>query len=279
MRDAATLLDQARAAGVPSHDLPIHVHPERLLPLEGSLNFRELGGIAVEGGVVRSGVLFRSDHLNELTDTDRQTVSELTLRGVYDFRLPLEQERQPSKLPEGIPTQLLSTGDMAQSEAMVTMIPLMLTGQEPIAPATWWDDNYIDMLTRARPMFVALMQGLAQDDGVPALYHCTGGKDRTGLATMIILDLLGASRDDIIDDFLATNVFRTPRRLPHWQPQFEAAGISAADALPILGVTRSGIITALGELERLGGAERYLLDAGMTIEELNRFRTATVQST
>jgi protein-tyrosine phosphatase len=279
MRDAATLLDQARAAGVPSHDLPIHVHPERLLPLEGSLNFRELGGIAVEGGVVRSGVLFRSDHLNELTDTDRQTVSELTLRGVYDFRLPLEQERQPSKLPQGIPTHLLSTGDMAQSEAMVTMIPLMLTGQEPIAPATWWDDNYIDMLTRARPMFVALMQGLAQDDGVPALYHCTGGKDRTGLATMIILDLLGASRDDIIDDFLATNVFRTPRRLPHWQPQFEAAGISAADALPILGVTRSGIITALGELERLGGAERYLLDAGMTIEELNRFRTATVQST
>jgi protein-tyrosine phosphatase len=265
------LIAAAAAVGVPLPDLPTRVYPERLVPHEGSLNFRELGGIPVDGGVVRRGVLFRSDHLNELTKADAERITGLGLRTVYDFRLPLEQERQPSKLPDGIPVRLLSTGDMAASEAMVTMIPKMLTGEEPIAPATWWDENYVDMLSRAKEMFVALMDGLSSADGVPALYHCTGGKDRTGLATMIILDLLGASKDDIIDDFLSTNVFRTPRRLPHWQPQFEAAGITEAQAMPILGVTRSGIETAIRELGRLGGARQYLLDGGLSNESLDRF--------
>jgi protein-tyrosine phosphatase len=276
--DPHSLLEAARQAGVPEVDLPAAVYPERLLPNEGSLNFRELGGIPVAGGEVRRGVLFRSDHLNELTDADRTRIAALGLRRVYDFRIPMEQERQPSRLPEGIPVSHLAMGDLDTAEAMINKIPSMLMGKEPMAPATWWDENYVDMLSRSKDMFVALAKGLAASDGVPALYHCTGGKDRTGMASLIVLDLLGATQDAIVDDFLATNVFRTPRRLPHWAPHLEQAGLELSSAMPILGVTRSGITTAHGELQRLGGARQYLLDGGMRADELVQLQRNLVQA-
>jgi protein-tyrosine phosphatase len=270
---ASELLERARTAGVPSTDLPTSVAVDRYIGISGTHNFRELGGIAVaDGSVVKSGVLFRSDHLNEVTDLGLTELEALNLHRVYDFRLPLEQTKQPSRLPAGVPVTHLATGDLSAAEAMVTLIPKMLSGAEPIAPATWWDDNYVDMLSRAKDMFVTLSKGLASPDGVPAMFHCTGGKDRTGMASMVLLQTLGASDEDIVDDFLATNVFRTPVRLPHWQPQFESAGITQAQAMPILGVTRSGIESALRELKRLGGAEQYLRDGGMSNAELAQLR-------
>jgi protein-tyrosine phosphatase len=272
------LLARAADAGVPLPDLPGSIHPERFVDIAGMLNFRQLGGIEVTGGHMRSGVLFRSDHLNEVRPDGEKSLAALGLRQVFDFRLPIERERQPSKLPAELPVETLATGDMSTAEDMVAKIPNMLTGVEPIAPADWWDNNYVDMLTRAQPMFVALTIGLARPDAVPALFHCTGGKDRTGMAAMILLQTFGADDEAIIDDFLATNVYRTPLRLPHWKPQFEAAGITQAQAMPILGVTRTGVTTALAELKRLGGGEEYLRSGGMTTEHLQQLRTNLVDS-
>ncbi len=280
---ATDLFQRAVVAGVPLEDLPrlagVESALHRFVAVEGTLNFRDLGGISLGASTVRAGALFRSDHLNETTQAGRHTIAQLGLRRVYDFRLPLEQERQPSQLPAGLPVTNLATGDLSSAEAMVTLIPKMLTGAEPIAPATWWDENYVDMLSRAKDMFVTLARGLGGTAGVPALFHCTGGKDRTGMASMVLLKLLGANDDVIIDDFLATNIFRTPLRLPHWEPQFEAAGITKAQAMPILGVTRSGIEAALRELTRLGGAERYCRDGGLSPAEIAQLRTNLTDTT
>jgi protein-tyrosine phosphatase len=279
MTSSSLLIAQAAGVGVPTHDLPSAVAVERRIEIDGSLNFRELGGIAVSGGTIRNGVLFRSDHLNDVTPAGLSALTDLGLQRVFDFRLPLEQERQPSKLPAGLPVTNLATGDLAVAEAMVAKIPAMLTGQEPIAPATFWDENYVEMLNRSASMFTDLVRGLASTDGVPALFHCTGGKDRTGMAAMIILQALGASDEDIIDDFLATNVWRTPMRLPYWKPQFESSGITTAQAMPILGVTRSGITAALHELHRQGGAQAYLRANGVTGLELEQLYDNLVRLT
>ncbi len=268
----AALLARAQAIGVPVGDLPASAEPDRFVPIDGTLNFRQLGGIAVHGGTIKRGVLFRSDHLSEVTDAGLEAVQELGLRHVYDFRLPVERARQPSRLPDGVPVSHVATGDVAVAEDMVARIPNMLSGLEPIAPASWWDDNYVDMLERATPMFTAVVNGIGSSDGVPALFHCTGGKDRTGLAAMLLLHTLGASEADIIDDFLATNLYRTPGRLPYWETHFVSAGITHQQAMPILGVTRSGIVAALREINRRGGAEQYFLDAGVSADVLARLR-------
>ncbi len=275
-----SLINAARVIGIPAHDLPRRFDATRSVAIEGTMNVRDVGGlVTMSGATVTRGVLFRSDHLNEVTDAGVEHMRSLNLRYVYDFRLPIERERQPSRLPDNVRVDLLATGDLSAAESMIAQIPAMLTGAQPIAPATWWDDNYVDMLERAHPMFSGLICALTDSTdsvcskpGTSAMFHCTGGKDRTGMATAIILDVLGVEHDSIIDDFLMTNVMRTPGRLPHWAPQLAAAGIAVQDALPILGVTRSGITTALAHLTKQGGAEAYLLDSGVTTEHLERLR-------
>ncbi len=277
------LISAALEVGVPRYDLPSTVDPTRFVDLDGALNARDVGGLRnKDGESIRRNTLLRTDHLNDITDAGLARMTSLGLRYVYDFRLPVERERQPSRLPEGVKVELLATGDLSVAEAMVAKIPAMLTGEEPIAAADWWDANYIDMLQRAHPMFSQLVMSLTDpldslavpqgSSPVSALYHCTGGKDRTGMATALILDVLGVDHELIVDDFLTTNVQRTPKRLPFWQPQFLAAGITTAQALPILGVTRSGIETALGYIAEQGGAEAYLKEAGVPAERFEALR-------
>jgi protein-tyrosine phosphatase len=281
-----SLMTTALNVGIPAHDLPKHLDLTRSVAIDGTLNVRDLGGLTtMTGQTIRRGVLFRSDHLNEVTDVGLDQMRSLNLRYVYDFRLPVERERQPSNLPNNVRVELLATGDLSAAESMIAQIPAMLTGAQPIAPATWWDDNYVDMLERSHPMFSGLVRALTNSTdsvfsqpGTSAVFHCTGGKDRTGMASALILDALGVHHETIIDDFLMTNVYRTPARLPHWAPQFTAAGIAVGEALPILGVTRSGITTALAHITKRGGAEAYLLDGGVTPEGIDRLRSVMLGS-
>src|ERR1043165_7814648 len=75
--------------------------PERLVPLEGTLNFRDLGGYpGADGRTVRWGLVFRSDALHELTDADRAKLQAMGLRCVYGLRRGVERERQPTALSE-----------------------------------------------------------------------------------------------------------------------------------------------------------------------------------
>src|SRR3954468_2575471 len=92
------------------------VAAERLVPLEGTLNFRDLGGyVAEDGRRVRWGKLFRSDGLHALTDADHQLLALIGLRTVYDLRWDSERELQPSRLPaEGVAVRHLAVGEDPQ---------------------------------------------------------------------------------------------------------------------------------------------------------------------
>jgi protein-tyrosine phosphatase len=273
------LLDTARLAGVPSTDLPVHFDHTRIIEIEGTLNVRDIGGIHLpDGRTVNRGILYRSDQLSEVTDAGLELMTELRIAHLFDFRLQSERERQPSRLPNGARIELLSIGDLGPIEAMIEKIPAMLTGRIPMEPATWWDDNYLDMVERAQGMFAALVRSLTEPSlylqlesrNASAMYHCTGGKDRTGLATALMLQVVGVDEAAIVDDFLSTNIQRTTRRLPNWLPTLAEAGIAVGDALPIIGVTRSAITAALRDVDRRGGAAEYFINAGVSPAELQR---------
>ena len=96
------LLAYALELGIAKADLPSAL-PEatRRVPLEGAYNFRDTGGYpTVDRRWVRSSLVFRTDHLNELSDADVATLETLGIRNVYNFRLPDEVTRQPSRLPD-----------------------------------------------------------------------------------------------------------------------------------------------------------------------------------
>jgi protein-tyrosine phosphatase len=249
---------------LPSRDLG----DDRRVPLLGAFNFRDSGGYATTTGrSVRRGLIFRSDQMSSLADRDLETIRALGISQVHDFRLESERERQPSRHGLGWdPTvSVLSTSDSQGID--VTVIDIVreaLAGQRPLPEPSFWEDAYESVLNAGRPMFVKMLQSLASEGGVPGLYHCTGGKDRTGMATMLLHRLLGVSDADIVDDFLATNLYRTSIRLASLREGFVKVGINPIAAIPIVGVTRSGIVRALTILdETYGGVESYLRDGGM----------------
>ena len=279
----AELVAHARAIGIAPADLPVAVpHPERRLPLEGGLNFRDLGGYpTTDGGRTRWGVLFRSDHLNSLTDADVTYVTNLGLRRVHDFRLPMERERQPSRLPDGLEVHHLAAVDLGVDETMVDIVMDILAGRKPLPGPTFWDENYEKMVIGARDMFCRLVTSLTEPDvmATPSLFHCTGGKDRTGIAGVLVLELAGVDRATAIDDFLLTNVYRTPDRLAAIRSQLDQVGIPVAGALPIIGVTRSAVEHALHVIDtRYGGVESYLTGGGVDPGARDRLRTLLVES-
>jgi protein-tyrosine phosphatase len=275
------LVATARSVGVPDHDLPDPaVLRGRRVVLDGGYNFRDLGGHrSIDGRRVRYGRVYRSDHLHGLSDRDVALIAAIGLRRVHDFRLAKERERQPSRWPTpGPEVVLLNVGDAGTDETAVDVVLDILAGRIPLPPPTFWDDGYLDMVERARPMFVAMLSGLADGDGLPALFHCTGGKDRTGISGALLLELLGVPRDVAMSDFLATNVFRTPVRARALEAQLDAVGIAIADALPILGVTRSALVAAWRRIDdEFGGTVPYLLAGGMDESVPDRLRALLLE--
>ena len=268
----------AMSEGIARDDLPSRAPTfEPLVGLSGNYNFRDAGGYSTRSGrTMRRGLVFRSDHLADLTDGDVDIVAGLGIRTVYDFRLESERIRQPSRLPlgdEAPDVVLLGTSDFnAVDESVIDVIRDMLAGLRPLPSADFWEHNYLDMLNVAQLMLVGYVRSVAAIDRLPSVHHCTGGKDRTGLATALLHRLLGVSDADIVDDFLRTNLYRTPSRAAALRPGLAEKGIDVADALGVLGVTRASMVGVLNRWDGGGGAEAYALDGGLTGAELQRVR-------
>lgn len=277
----AELMAYALELGIAEVDLP-RVLPEatRRVPLDGAYNFRETGGYpTLDGRWVRSGLVFRTDHLNELSDADLDTLKTIGIRSVYDFRLTDEVDRQPSRLPSSLTPVQLGFGDSGIDGAMIDVVRDILVGKRPIPDASFWDENYITILDGGRPMFVQLFSALADPANLPAMFHCTGGKDRTGLANAMLLSTLGVDQSTVIDDFLLTNLYRTPFRIAALTPGLRDAGVDVAAAIPIIGVCRSALVAALAHLEtHYGGVEAFLVDGGLPINVLEAIRCNLIEA-
>ena len=88
----------------------------------------------------------------------------------------------------------------------------------------------------------------------------------------------GVNQTIVIDDFLLTNVYRTPFRIAALAPGLRAAGVEVGLAIPIIGVCRSALVSALSHLEtRYGGVEAYLADGGLTASDLSAVRANLIE--
>ena len=274
---AAQLLEFARSVGINDADLPgVLPEPWRRLNLQGNYNFRDAGGYAGIGGRrIRRGLVWRSDHMNDLTDEDLTTIDSLNVRVIHDFRIDTEVAKQPTRLSAVNPTKVLRLvmGDVSGSEAAIGIIADVMAGRVAPPAPDFWNDNYLDMLERGRHMFVALFASMAAGDALPSVYHCTGGKDRTGIATILLHSVLGVDLEVAINDFLFTNLYRTPFRVVALSSALRANGVDPVAMIPVLGVVRESIEIALQAVDTIyGGAEDYLIGGGLAPGLVDRLR-------
>ncbi|BFH71357.1 protein-tyrosine-phosphatase [Paenibacillus dendritiformis] len=179
---------------------------ERVLPLAGVSNFRDLGGYrTAEGRYVQWGSLYRSPELSDLTPDDLDYLDSLHLRQICDLRDSDEVAAMPS--PPLAP-------------AVHTHIPLVeMLGKDVIrqpgdvseqgrAPASKPGQLLVDMnrsLVHSTAGLRSIFDHLLAENGAPLLFHCTAGKDRTGLVAALLLLTLGVPLDTVMTDYLLTN--------------------------------------------------------------------------
>lgn len=170
------------------------------ITLDGTANTRELGGIPTSAGVVADGVVIRSDNLQNLTAGDiEQLTGEHRVKLVLDLRTPGEVAA------EG-PTPLMATGVTHHALSLVPDPDAAMKGEGRILPdRTGVDpvDTYLGYLRDMSANVVTAFRLIAHNDGATVV-HCAVGKDRTGVISAMLLDVAGANREAVIEDFVAT---------------------------------------------------------------------------
>ena len=175
---------------------------ERLIALEGAVNFRDLGGYDAGGGMrTRWRTLFRADGLGDLTEGDFATMRALGVRTVIDLRSAEELER----------------GRFDVDAHPVTFHHFPVIERLPDADAFdkqpgLLGTQYLDMVRDAGPAFVSVLEILAAPGSLPAVFHCTAGKDRTGVLSAIVLSLLGVDEPTVVADYALSGAAMTRLR-------------------------------------------------------------------
>lgn len=221
--------------------------PNRHVELDGCCNFRDLGGYeTTDGRSIRWGVLFRSDGLTHLTDADRSILEDrLGVRTVIDLRTELEVE---------------SRGRFRESPVS-SYHHLPLTDTLPGAEqAPEWDDtdfvsNRYHNMVRDRSESIASAVSLLSDPGnLPAVFHCSVGKDRTGVLAAVVLGLLGVPDEVIVDDYTLSKpaMYKMLERLERQYP--DSADVVANFAPVILSVEASSMTGFLDRLRQSYGS-------------------------
>jgi protein-tyrosine phosphatase len=267
---------------VPPGGGPGHVVGERLLPLSGANNFRDLGGYpTLDGRRVRWGHVFRSDHLAELTQEDLSYIGGLGIRLVCDFRGEDEIGERPNRLPAEDPPKQINPSILGTALMPGEIRAAIQSGNpDGLDFRTLLQDGNRTMATRALDQFRALFDHLEHDDHVPLLFHCTAGKDRTGLAAALILIALGVSEDVAMNDYLLTatythDVVESTLTVMRFNYDFK---IDLDEVRPLMSVRREFLQSAFdGIRDEYGSFDRYFVEAfGLTADRREALRARLV---
>jgi protein-tyrosine phosphatase len=172
---------------------------DRRIPLEAGFNFRDLGGHETTGGRrVRAGVLYRADTLHRLTAADLDVLRGLGLRTVVDLRTRTELERfgRAGLTDDEVAHHHLPMIDEVRSpEARI---------REDVPTPLERGEFYLRMLEQGGSAVAESLRVLAGPGALPAVFHCTAGKDRTGVLAAVVLGQLGVPDDAIAEDYAVT---------------------------------------------------------------------------
>ncbi|MGY1809520.1 tyrosine-protein phosphatase [Blastococcus sp. SYSU D00669] len=244
----------------------------RALVVDGLLNVRDLGGLTTgDGRRVRRGRVVRSDNLRGLTDDGAVAlVRDLAPRLVVDLRTEQECAREGRGLAEVPDVRYVN----------LPLQPKAALSPEQVAAglATNLVDDYVLQLRDNGELLLAAVELLAAEGALPAVVHCTAGKDRTGVLVALLLELLGVEREQVVADYAATTA-NMPAILARIRssPFFRGNGLAAAPEW-IFGSEPGTMRAFLARLDdEFGGVERWAVGAGLPAGAVQRLRAELLE--
>ena len=244
---------------------PLVDEATRHWPLDGTYNLRDLGGYpAGQGGHTRWNTLLRSDGLHRLPTESQQTLIDFGLRTVIDLRTEAETATAPN---------VFATSDCVAYVHLPMLAPHIIDQHR----AETLDELYKILVEECQNQIAYAVSVLADHGGVPAIIHCSAGKDRTGVVVAVLLDLLGVDREIIVDNYLQTKAYM---RSIKSELRSAAAQIGYdLDRLDrMLECEAEAIKGALAYIDdSFGGSAGYVTAAGTEESALARLRMALVE--
>ena len=210
----------------------------------------------------------------------------LGVRTIYDLRTEAERAAEPDHVPaatEYVVVDVLADSSSAAPAQLLAVLSDPEAAREMLGDgkaAALFEHGYREIvhLPSALAGFRRFFTELGRDEHRPALFHCTTGKDRTGWAAAALLMLLRVPDDVVMQDYLITNQVLVPALQPVLD-RFEAAGGDPRLLLPVIGVQREYLESALDDMrERFGTVEGYFAEGlGIDAAGQDALRVAFVE--
>ncbi len=235
----------------------------RHLPLEGTYNVRDLGGYPThDGRTTRWRTLLRADSLHRLSPQGQEHLLQWGLRTVIDLRRSDELQKAPNVFAAS--TQVTYRHQSLLSEGPTSRpLPTTLV------------DTYRIILEERQQALLTTLQALATQDLLPAIFHCTAGKDRTGLLSALLLGIAGVSDDVIIEDYALSSHYLVGPYLDEARRRAELFGFSydfQVQCIPDFMRTTLEYLTA-----RYGGIVAYIRSIGLRDTEIARLQASLLE--
>ena len=243
---------------------------ERQLALEGTPNFRDLGGYETfDGRRLKWGKLYRSSKLSGLTDEDLHRVKRLGLTLVCDFRHLQEQELEPSRLDPAHPSEHVSLPVTPGS--LNHFLENLHSGVVAVEDSTGLMQAINrEMVSHQMPQYAEMFRLLLLGDH-QVLIHCASGKDRTGFGAALILDVLGVEEEQIVEDYLLTSKFlpidQEVERLAGQLVNHRGEPLPEEVLRPLLEVRPEYIAACFEEIRRRYESREHFFETALELDE------------
>lgn len=246
-----------------------NVTPRRHLALAGTYNTRDIGGYPTEdGGMTRWQVFLRSDNMHDLTAADQDLLIDYGVRTVVDLRTTWETEATPNVFAGSDRARYVWHNMIGDERTASTEYGVIGVPSDRILRAyTTWLDHRQDQVN-------AVLSTLAEPGTGTAIYHCAGGKDRTGIVSALLLDIAGVSRETIAEDYGLTGQYLHQRNLDsaaeNGETPFATWQQYQAQFCP-----PEGMLKTLQHLDdNYGGVQPYLEAIGLATAQVAALRSA-----
>jgi protein-tyrosine phosphatase len=256
--------------------------PGQSLGIVSIPNLRDMGGYkTADGATIARGLVYRSNQLFDIGAEDMLLFEALNLKNDFDLRTATERNANPDELPEGVNNVWLDVLADVPADGPANLNALL---SDPQRANTELGDGKVEeifktayrhciSLPSAQKAYRELFLVLGDKNQLPALFHCTTGKDRTGWAAAAFLTLLGVPMEAVKQDYLRSNEYILPMYDSVIQ-QFIAAGGSPSIPTAILGVKEEYLDAAFEEMQtKFGSIENYFSEGlGISVEQQNAMR-------
>ncbi|HEX3795745.1 MAG TPA: tyrosine-protein phosphatase [Acidimicrobiales bacterium] len=240
---------------------------ERIITLEGAVNFRDLGGYeTVDGQHTRWRVLFRADGLSELTEPDFSVMRTLGIRTVVDLRSNDEVEFSRFNV-DAHPVEFHHFPFLRSLPRPdeFTMTPGLLGTQ------------YTEMLDDAAPQIIGALTALAGVDAQPAVFHCTAGKDRTGLLAALVLSLVGVPEEVVVEDYALSGAAMARLRAKLILKYPDGADM-ISDSDEVFSADPTNMVALFAHMrQQYGSVADYALAVGVPSDVVDRLRSGLLE--